>query len=503
LDTLQLEGLVLEPPFEPGVQSYEVTLPICTSTARLRLEAETSDVRIAVNQTPLPPNVTEMEIPLEPDTTYVEITLFDPAGSMLGSYEIVMDRPLNSAQAYLKASYPDERDEFGGSVAVSGSTIVVGAPGEDGDGAPESDDSLEDAGAAYVYVRSGGAWIQQAYLKPNLPEVGTRFGTSVAIEGDTIVVGAYDRPYIPGPTEPKMEGAGAAFVFVREAGEWTQQAMLLPEYPGADDAFGFAVAISEDTIVVGVPVEDSDGSSPTDDSVVSAGAAYVFVRDGTSWSQQAYLKADAPFPTARLGEAVAIADDTVVAGGFRSANVFTRSAGTWTSEGSLDPGTSLISTVYGDAVAVWEDTIFVSAPVQEVVAPGGGTITGAGTTHVFERGPSGWDPVARLQAWDAEVDGHFGRSLDVWEDVLVVGAPGASGNVGERTGAAYVFFRRGGSWVVGPRLTVTYGEDGDALGGSVAVQAGTVVVGAKAEQSDGSGPLDNSLDSAGAAYVFR
>lgn len=503
LDTLQLEGLVLDPPFEPGVQDYEVRIPICTSTARLRLEAESSDVRIAVNQTSLPPNETELEIPLAPDTTYVVIELFDPAGSMLGSYEIVMERPLDIAQTYLKASYPDERDRFGSSVAVSGSTVVVGAYLEDGDGAPESDDSLQDAGAAYVYVRSGEAWIQQAYLKPNLPELGTQFGDSVAIAGDTIVVGAPERPYIPGPTDPKLEGAGAAFVFVREAGEWTQQALLLPEHSGAEDRFGSSVAISGDTIVVGAPVEDSDGSSPFDDSVISAGAAYIFVRDGTSWSQQAYLKADVPFRPGRLGEDVAIAGDTVVAGGFGNANVFTRSAGTWTSEGSLGPGIPLTFTNYGDAVAIWADTIFVSSPVQEVIAPGGGTITGAGVTYVFERGASGWDQAASLQAWDAEVDGHFGRSLAVWEDVLVVGSPDASGNVGERAGAAYVFFRRGGSWVVGPRLTAANGDDGDALGGNVAIDAGTVVAGAMAEQSDGSGPLDNSLDRPGAAYVLR
>ena len=177
-------------------------------------------------------------------------------------------------QAYLKATNPLAGDNFGKVLAISGDTAVVGAPGEN---------NL--AGAAYVYVRSGITWAFQAKLLPSSPGVGDEFGFSVAISGDTIVVGA------------RSEGAddsGAAYVFVRSGTNWSQQAYLKAANTGAGDNFGDTVAISANTIVVGAPFEDSSttgANSTSNNSASDAGAAYVFVRSGTNWSQQAYLKA--------------------------------------------------------------------------------------------------------------------------------------------------------------------------------------------------------------------
>ena len=266
------------------------------------------------------------------------VTDNNSASSAGAAYVFVRSGGIWSHQAYLKAPNAEAGDLFGDSVGISGDTIVVGAYQEDSsqtsitNGATASaDNAASDAGAAYVFVRSGTNWSQQAYLKAPNSETVDKFGRIVAISGDTIVVGA--------PTEDSNQtsitngsnasadnsatDAGAAYVFVRSGSNWSQQAYLKAANTGADDRFGFGVAISGDTIVVGAHQEDSNQATITngstasaDDSATSAGAAYVFVRSDTSWSQQAYLKA----PNAQSGDIfgyrLAISGDTIAIGAY-------------------------------------------------------------------------------------------------------------------------------------------------------------------------------------------
>ncbi|MFW5927417.1 MAG: FG-GAP repeat protein, partial [Wenzhouxiangella sp.] len=220
-------------------------------------------------------------------------------------YPITID-PVIQQQAYLKASNTGEGDEFGFSVAASGDTVVVGAPREDSDASgvdgDQGDDTF-DAGAAYVFVRDGSDWTQQAYLKASNTDRIDWFGWSVAVSGDTVVVGAMgedsDATGVDGDkTDDSAEDSGAAYVFVRDGSDWSQQAYLKASNTEADDEFGRSVAVSGDTVVVGAPFEDSDGGDAggvtvdqNNNDAPDAGAAYVFVRDGSDWSQQAYLKA--------------------------------------------------------------------------------------------------------------------------------------------------------------------------------------------------------------------
>jgi hypothetical protein len=199
-------------------------------------------------------------------------------------------------QSYLKASNTDLGDNFGKDVAISGDTLVVGAPFEasaaTGVNGNQADNSGH-AGAAYVFVRSGTVWTQQAYLKASNTgqgPSGDRFGTSVAIDGDTIVVGAYQEDSaatgVNGNQADNTAGqAGAAYVFVRSGTVWTQQAYLKASNTGANDSFGFSVAISGDTVVVGAIGEASNAMGVNGDQTnnsAPSGAAYVFVRTGPS-----------------------------------------------------------------------------------------------------------------------------------------------------------------------------------------------------------------------------
>jgi len=237
-------------------------------------------------------------------------------------------------QAYLKASNAESQDTFGIGVDIDGDTIVVGASGERsvvvGD---ETDNMAINVGAAYVFVRSGATWTQQAYLKASNAGDRDMFGTRVGVSGDTVVVGAWGErsaaQTIDGDgMDDTAERAGAAYVFVRDAsGSWTQQAYLKAANAEAQDAFGFDVAIEDDTIVVGAWLEDSStqtpDADPMDNMAENSGAGYVFVRDASGvWTQQAYLKASNPEESDFFGFGVAIDGDLLGFGAFFEASGF-------------------------------------------------------------------------------------------------------------------------------------------------------------------------------------
>ncbi|MDG2303992.1 MAG: FG-GAP repeat protein [Candidatus Binatia bacterium] len=241
-------------------------------------------------------------------------------------YPVTID-PLVQQAAYLKASNTESPDSFGASVAISGDTIVVGAKFEDsaatGVNGDQSDNSESSSGAAYVFERSGGGWLQQAYLKASNTERYDSFGASVAISGDTIVVGARSEDSAAtgvngDQSDNSAYASGAAYVFERSGVTWSQQAYLKASNTEAEDHFGSNVAISGDTIVVGAWGEDSAATGvngdQSDNSAAYTAAAYVFERSGVTWSQQAYLKASNTEGYDYFGRSVTISGDTIVVG---------------------------------------------------------------------------------------------------------------------------------------------------------------------------------------------
>ena len=403
-------------------------------------------------------------------------------------YPVTID-PTFSQQAYLKASNTGGGDAFGTSIAISGDTVVIGAPSEDsnatGVNGDQTDNSLENTGAAYVFVRNGSTWSQQAYLKASNTGAFDGFGRTVAISGDTIVVGASgedsNATSVNGDqTDNSLISPGAAYVFVRSGTTWSQQAYLKASNTGEDDRFGVSVAISGDTIVVGANQEDSnatgingDGSNNT---APNSGAAYVFVRSGTMWSQQAYLKASNPGAFDNFGVSVAISDNTVVIG----ANFEASSA----------------TGVNGDQ--------------------SNNSASGAGAAYVFTRNGTMWSQQAYLKASNTEPDDRFGLSVAISGDTIVAGAniedssatgvDGTQDNGADASGAAYVFVRSGSTWSQQAYLKASNTETGDRFGAAVGVSGTTVVVGATSEDSIATGvngdQSDNTASTAGAAYVF-
>lgn len=441
-------------------------------------------------------------------------------------------------QAYLKAHNTDPNDAFGVTVAVSGDTVVVGAPGEQGSGTgidPADDNAAAQAGAAYVFARWGNVWVQQAHLKAHNTTAMDRFGSSVAIHGDTVVVGAPDEDGsgsgVNPPDDNVATDAGAAYVFVRTGNIWSQQAYLKASNNTQGIYFGTSVAISADTVVVGAPYEDGGGAN-------NSGAAYVFVRSGGVWSHQAYLKSHNAGVNDLFGFRVAVSGDTVAVGAHNedgsgtgidpaddndasnsgAAYVFARSGSTWNQQAYLKPHNTGAGDEFGRALAVWGDTVVVGAPYED----GSGTgidpaddndMTNSGAAYVFVRSGGVWSQQAYLKAHNTGND-LFGSSVAIHGDAVVIGAPAEDGSGtgvdpadddnANNSGAAYVFTRSGNIWSQQHYLKAHNTQASDEFG-RVAIWGDTVVVGAAGEDGSGTGvnPADDNLaNAAGAAYVF-
>ena len=461
-------------------------------------------------------------------------------------------------QAYLKASNTDEGDRFAwdGAVAVDGDTVVIGAHYEGSDSTgingDEANNDADRSGAVYVFVRSGGSWSQQAYLKASNTNALDQFGRSVAIDGDTIVVGAKSESSnatgVNGDQDNNIASAsGAAYVFVRSNGSWSQQAYLKASNTGFVDQFGISVAIDGDTVAIGAPSEDSNATGingdQTNNLASDSGAVYVFVRNGGSWSQQAYIKASNTDAADKFGSVVALSGDTLsVSAGFEDSNttsvngndnnndaedagavyVFFRSEENWSQQAYLKASNAEAGDIFGHSIAIDEDTIVVGAHFEDSNAMG---VSGdesnndaefAGAAYVFTRSGGDWSQQAYLKASNNEVDDRFGTAVAVHGDTLVISsfegsnATGVNGNqainFASRSGAAYMFTRSANSWTQQAYLKASNTGVQDQFGASMALAQDTVVIGARFEDSNATGvngdQANNDADKAGAAYVF-
>jgi hypothetical protein len=335
-------------------------------------------------------------------------------------------------------------DQFGASVSISGGTVVVGAPNK-----TVNTNTAE--GAAYIYVRNGTTWTQQG---PALPESrSARFGGSVSVSGDTVVVGA---PSTGGPLG--QPGQGIAHVFVRNGTTWTeQQALELPASGTANDAFGSSVSVSGDTAVVGASGHQVGPNA-------RQGAGYIFVRSGTVWTQQgASLGIANAAADDSLGSSVSISSDTVLIGAsgrgiggsveVGAAFVFVRTNTTWTQQGSALTSTNgTTGSQFGAALSVSGDTALVGAPGEVVTGN-----VGEGNAYLFARSGGQWvqqgNPLSRADG--AQVD-QFGASISVSGNTVLVGASAKKIGANISQGAAYAF-------IDGPCTT-----DLDCPGGSCA-----------------------------------
>jgi hypothetical protein len=276
-------------------------------------------------------------------------------------------------------------DAFGSALALEGDVLAVGAPGDDVPGG-------RDAGSVYVFVRTGATWGLQQKIVAGDASDRDRFGTAMALSGDTLAIGA------PGPGYETE----AVYVFVRTGGVWLQQQKLVSPSGELFAQFGTAVAVDGDSLIVGAPGEDAGGQP-------AAGAAYVFVRTGGSWSlQQRLVSVSAPFLA--TGHAVAIAGDTALVGapqdGAGNVYVFERAGGVWTQQGLLSPSDGVANDGFGASIALSGGTAVVGAPNASV-----GGFFAAGAAYVFVRSGGSWTEQQKLFSSDPTYVELLGRCL--------------------------------------------------------------------------------------------
>lgn len=389
-----------------------------------------------------------------------------------------------SQQAYIKASNAEDSDRFGFSVALSedGNTLAVGAFGEDsnavGINGSQSDNSSPVSGAAYVFVRSSGSWTQQAYIKASDSQSSMRFGDSIALssDGNTMAVGAGN--------------AESVYIFIRTSSTWSQQSIIkASNYAASGDEFGYSLALSRDgnTLAVGAYLEDSNstgiGGNESNNLATDSGAVFVFTRSGTVWTKQAYIK---PSNT-------------------QSGDSF---------------GQSLTLSSNGDTLAI-------SAPNEDSNAVGingdqnNNGAASSGAVYVFKRFGAFWTQEAYLKASNTNSNDLFGYSLSLSSDgnTLAVSAVGEASvstgingdqnnNTAPNAGAAYLFTRSGSNWQQETYIKASNTASADSFGIAVSLSSGgeSLAIGADYEQSNATGiggnQYNNSSPAAGAAYLY-
>ncbi len=359
---------------------------------------------------------------------------------------------------------PAAASQFGFSVAIDDDTAVVGSPGD-----------ADNKGAALIYRRNGSTWSLQQKIVGNDSVADDNFGWSVAISGETIVVGAFDL---------NEADQGSAYVFVRGGSIWNQQQKLTASGGSITDQFGISVSIDGDTVVVGSPGDQA-----------SRGAAYVYARSGTSWTQQQKLIASDAAAGDDLGWSAAINGETVLVGapsddGSRGgAYVFIRNGAIWTQQSKVTASDGAASDRFGYSVAVNGSYMLSGAPLTN----NSGKLTGS--AYVFLRTGDNWQQQQELLPADGEANDKFGGAVALNDSTAVIGANADDIGMAFDKGSVYVFTRVQNSWSQVQKLEGSDAAIGDNFGGSVAVRPGAIIVGSYLD--DGASLMD-----AGSAFVF-
>ncbi|MBI5502163.1 MAG: hypothetical protein HY907_18105 [Deltaproteobacteria bacterium] len=380
-------------------------------------------------------------------------------------YPIRVDPLLWCERGRITASDGEAHDHLGGAVALSGNTAVIGA-------AADTVGTEIYQGSAYVFLWDGSVWNQEAKLVASDGATQDLFGNAVAINGDTALIAAQSHDVLGGVDQ------GSVYVFVRTSGAWHEEAQLVASDGAAHDLFGSSVSVRGDTALIGAVQAAIGGAA-------RQGAAYVFVRSAGTWHQEAKLAASDGAAGAKFGNSVALSADraligaratTIGANVFQgAAYVFTRTGGLWTQEAKLTASDGTDSAFFGWAVALAGNTA-VSTSYSAMPA---------GAAYAFVWDGMSWIEEAKLTASDGATGDEFGYSVAISGDAIVVGAIYDDVGTGTDQGSAYVFHRGGSVWSEQAKLVAADGESWDLLGVSAAIEDDTAIVGASGDSIDG------------------
>ncbi len=358
-------------------------------------------------------------------------------------------------QAELAAGDGVTGDAFGSAVAISGDAALVGAPNSDGG-----------AGVAYLFVRSGMTWLQQAELTDPAATAHDSFGCSVALSGDLALIGAY------GTKVGSHASAGAAYLFARSGTDWSQVAELTASDAADDDEFGNAVALTESTALIGARNKSFGGNYYT-------GAAYFFSDSTGNWSQEDEVPDPNPGYTDDFGAAVALSGDTALIGApgtsvngqywSGAAYVYAQSGGGWTEQAELSASDGLAGDDFGTTVALDGDTALIGAVAA---------LNWTGTAYVFTGSGSVWTQQAELSDPNAVTNDNYGVAVALNADTALVGACLKTVGSQSADGCGFVFTPSNGQWPQQAQISAPDAVANDNLGVAVALSGDTALLGA-------------------------
>ncbi|MFD2255707.1 FG-GAP repeat protein [Luteolibacter algae] len=329
----------------------------------------------------------------------------------------------------LFASDKDYSARFGAAAAISGDTIVIGSPFR----AHPDDPSFfaDPAGAAYVFKLESGSWVEQQRLSGSNTGSSDNFGYSVAIEGDTIVIGARWEQ----GAEDRMLDSGAAYVFSRNGNIWAEEAYLKASNAGELDEFGTAVAISAGTVAVSAPFEDGNGAE--------SGAVYLFDKQTGGWTERQILRAADASPGDFFGCSLAMDSERIaigargeddVANASGAVYLFRKSSSGWLQETRLKSVMPVATAEMGTTVSLSAARLIAGAPKD----PTGGNNSGSATRFRLASGT--WGEPVRMTAANQGPGDNYGSAVSIQGLDLAVGAESEDGadNLISASGAAYL-----------------------------------------------------------------
>lgn len=381
-------------------------------------------------------------------------------------------------RAKLLSSDMQGGDKFGQSLALSGTTAIIGAPYDH--------PATTQFGAAYFFEWNGSAWVQAQKVQASDPAYGASFGIAVAIDGDVAVVGA--------PIDDTLAfQSGAAYVFRRVGGTWIEEQKLKANDPTVGAEIGRAVSVRGDTVLIGAELDSQSGWF--------AGAAYVFERIGGTWTETQKLFSGDPDDGDAFGCSLslsgtrvligALTDDAAVPSSNRgAAYVFENAGGLWIEQQKLTASDAGDNDYMGSSVSLDGTTALIGAHGNS------GPPFHAGAAYVFELQLGVWSEAQKLTAGDPSVDDTFGISVALSGDVALIGAC-SDDDLASQSGSAYAFRRVGSTWVQTGKLLALDGGTNNLFGLTAALSGATAIIGAPFDDDACPGTCFS-----GSAYVF-
>lgn len=407
---------------------------------------------------------------------------------------------------------------FGNTVAIYGDYAFVGAPKDNTDAS--SQNAMDETGSVYIYKKVNNNWTFHQKIIASDRTNYDYFGWSVAVSGDYAVIGSYFSKTDATGANP-LNGAGAAYIFKNNSGTWSQVQKIVASDRNTQNYFGYAVDIDGDNIVVGAYQNSFDVSGGT--QLSNAGAAYVFANNGTSWVQAQKIVASDRTINDNFGKAVSISGKYIVIGAPQededasnanylaeagSAYIFKENGGVWTQIKKVVANDRSTDANFGSAVDNTIDHIVIGAWKEQKDANGNNSITEAGATYVFENNSDAWSQQNKLVASDRFDVAHFGRSVSISNDKIVIGSEADNYNLNGHSstdsvtvaGSAFIFLLQGTNWQENQKIIANDRTEWANFGQSVAIFNNDILVGAYRDKFDTNG--SNSLNFAGSAYFF-